>query len=588
MSSPGDPAVTDEGGIQPGLALDAPPLDPGIPLLPARMLNEFVYCPRLAYLEWVQGEWADSADTVHGRGVHRRVDRPRGTPPYAAGREEGAEEIGDRVHVHSLELSSPVLGLVARLDLAEFEGRHAIPVDYKRGRRPHVARGAYEPERVQLCAQALLLEEHGYDSPEGVIYFAGSRERVAVAFDEDLRQSTRRAAAELRLVVSGGRLPAPLEDSPKCSRCSLAAICMPDEVNFLRNGQTPPRPLSVADSPALPMYVQARGAKVSKKGEVLEVSVDDEKVARARLIEVSQLVLQGGVYLTAPALHELMAREVPVTWLSYGGWFLGHTVGIGHKNVELRTAQYRASFDAVQCLRIARDLVSAKIRNQRTMLRRNWKRGEVPETLLREFRQDVEAAERAHDLEQLLGIEGNAAARYFRHFREMLAVSAGDSNSREWSFDFERRNRRPPTDPVNALLSYAYALLTRSVSTTLTAVGFDAYRGFYHQPRYGRPALALDFMEPFRALLADSTVLMVINNGEVGPRDFVRTAGAVNLSEGGRRAFIASFERRMSQEVAHPIFGYSAQYRQIIEIQARLLGRHLLGELERYPNFTTR
>ncbi|HMO49262.1 MAG TPA: CRISPR-associated endonuclease Cas1 [Rubrivivax sp.] len=572
---------------QPALPLDAPPLPPGAPLLPARMVNEYVYCPRLAYLEWVQGEWADSADTVEGRHAHRRVDKRRGTPPEAAAAPTDGDEPAEKLSVHSLELSSDALGLIAKLDLAEFEGRRAVPVDTKRGKRPHVARGAYDPERIQLCAQGLLLEEHGYESPEGVLYFAASRERVKVVFDDELRAATRQAAAGLRLVASGGQMPPPLENSPKCPRCSLSPICLPDELHYLRTQATPPRPLAVGQAPALPMYVQARGAKVSKKGEVLEVSVDDEKVAGARLIDVSQVVLQGGVYLTGPALHELMARQIPVTWLSHGGWFLGHTVGLGHKNVELRSAQFRASFDERHCLMLARDLVAAKIRNQRTLLRRNWKRGELPEALLSEFRRDIDAAERAHDLPQLLGAEGNAAARYFRHFGQMLSAP-GEGSADDWPFDFERRTRRPPTDPVNALLSYAYSLLTRSVAVTLTAVGFDAYRGFYHQSRYGRPALALDVMEPFRPLIADSAVLTAINNGEVGAGDFVRAGGAVNLNERGRRAFIAAFERRMGQEITHPVFGYAAQYRQIVEIQCRLLGRHLLGELDRYPNFTTR
>lgn len=580
------------------LPFDAPPLPAGAPLLPARMVNEYTYCPRLAYLEWVQGEWAESADTVEGRLSHKRVDKPRGQPPKpgksadggeGAGAEE-AESEGERIHVHSLELSSDALGLIAKLDLAEFEGRRAVPVDYKRGKRPHTARGAYEPERVQLCVQALLLEEHDYEVPEGVLYFVASRERVKVLLDDELRAATREAIAGLRLVASGGQIPPPLENSPKCPRCSLAAICLPDELHYLRTQQTPPRPLAVDSVTALPMYVQTRGAKVSKSGDTLEVSVDDERVAGARLIEVSQLVVQGGVYVTAPALQELMARGVPVTWLSHGGWFLGHTIGLGHKNVELRTAQFRASFDQRHCLQIARDLVAAKIRNQRTLLRRNWKSGEMPDELLIQFRQDIDAAERAHNLEQLLGVEGNAAARYFRHFRSMLSA-AGTGQPPEgaaWAFDFERRSRRPPVDRVNALLSYAYSMLTRSVAVTLTAVGFDAFRGFYHQSRYGRPALALDVMEPFRPLIADSAVLMAINNGEVSAGDFVKGGGAVNLNEQGRRAFIAAFERRMSQEITHPIFGYSAQYRQILEIQCRLLGRHLLGEVDRYPNFTTR
>lgn len=579
------PDDADDTPGQACLPLDAPPLPEGVPLLPARMINEYVYCPRLAYLEWVQGEWADTADTVDGRRVHRRVDKPAGQPPLPTGNGDG-DEAETRIHVRSMELSSQALGIAAKLDLAAFEGTRAVSVDYKRGKRPHVARGAYEPERVQLCAQGLLLEEHGYHAPEGVLYFAASRERVPVVFDEELRAATRQAAAGLRLVATGGQMPPPLENSPKCPRCSLVGICLPDEVHYLRLQQTPPRPLAVDQAPALPLYVQARGAKVAKSGEVLEISVDDAVVAKARLINVSQVVLQGGVYLTAPALHELMAREVPVSWLSHGGWFLGHTVGLGHKNVELRTAQYKASFDPAHCLRLARDLVLAKIRNQRTLLRRNWKRGEMPEAVAAGFRHDIEAAEHARDLPQLLGVEGQAAARYFGHFAQMLSLP--DEQAEAWPFDFTRRTRRPPTDRVNALLSYAYALLTRSVAVTLTAVGFDSQRGYYHQSRYGRPSLALDVMEPFRPLVADSAVLTAINNAEVGPADFVTAAGAVNLNEQGRRAFIATFERRLSQEVTHPLFGYAAQYRQIVEIQCRLLGRHLLGEIDRYPNFTTR
>jgi CRISPR-associated protein Cas4 len=145
------------------LPLPFPELSGDLPLLPARMVNEYQYCPRLAYLEWVQGEWADSADTVEGRLAHRRVDKPGGQPPRTAAAEDPqADEEAARIHVRSLELSSVALGLTAKLDLAEFEGTRAVPVDYKRGKRPHVARGAYEPERIQLCAQALLLEEAGY------------------------------------------------------------------------------------------------------------------------------------------------------------------------------------------------------------------------------------------------------------------------------------------------------------------------------------------------------------------------------------------------------------------------------------------
>ena len=554
-----------------------PPAD--APLVPARMVNEYVYCPRLAYLEWVQGEWAESSDTVEGRHAHRRVNRDGGALPPPA-------QVGEspRLHARSVTLSSPGLGVVARLDLIESDGGRVVPVDYKRGKRPHVERGAHDPERVQLCVQGLLLREHGYDCVEGVLYFVASRERVRVAFDDELVAAAQESIEGVRRVAAGGVMPPPLEDSPKCPRCSLVGICLPDEVNHLTRRTTAPRPIAVPCTEALPLYVQARQAKVRKSGETLVVSVDDKKVATARLEETSQVILMGNIYVTTPCLHELMWRDIPVTWHSYGGWFFGHTAGNGHKNVELRTAQYRASFDEAACLRFAKGLVSAKIQNCRTLLRRNWKRDASSQPVLIDLKTDSRRPVRAASLAELLGVEGTAAARYFRAFGAMLQ----EDSSARIGFDFQSRNRRPPTDPVNALLSFAYSLLVRSWTVALAAVGFDPFRGLYHQARYGRPALALDLMEPFRPLIADSVVVQAINNGEVRPIDFKAAAGAVNLTPDGRRRFIATYERRLGHEVVHPLFGYRVSYRRLMEMQARLFGRFLLGELPEYPNFTTR
>lgn len=569
-----------EDGRQFELPLPFPEFSGDLPLLPARMVSEYQYCPRLAYLEWVQGEWADSSDTVEGRHSHRRVDKPSGDLP-----DPGADIEGERIHARSLILSSTRLGVIAKLDVVEGDGTRVVPIDYKRGKRPHVAKGAYDPQRVQLCLQGMLLEEHGYECDFGILYFTASKEQVRVEFDEELRSTTLSAVNGLRLIAAGGQLPPPLEDSPKCPRCSLVGICLPDEINFLRRDGATPRPLAVARDEALPLYVQANRASVRKAGETLEVSVDDQRVTTVGLIDVSQVVLLGNVYMTTPTLHELMRREIPVTWHTYGGWFLGHTVGTGHKNVELRTAQYRASFDERVCLGLSKGFVRAKIQNARTIMRRNWKGEEDPEPLISEFRRDIDQCTRARTMAELLGIEGNAAARYFRNFSQLIRR---DPDTRTFTFDFTRRNRRPPSDPVNALLSYGYSLLSRAWAVTLAAVGFDPYRGFYHQPRYGRPALALDMMEPFRPLIADSAVLMAINNGEVRPSDFISVAGSVNLTPDGRKRFIGTFERRMAQEVTHPLFGYKISYRRLMEIQARLLGRFLLGDLVDYPNFTTR
>ncbi|MGH8503625.1 MAG: CRISPR-associated protein Cas4, partial [Gammaproteobacteria bacterium] len=237
---------------QKDLPLPFPELAGDMPLLPARMVNEYQYCPRLAYLEWVQGEWASSSDTVEGTHAHRRVDKPAGDLPPP-----GDTQQDEKIHARSITLSSNRLGLIAKLDLIEGEGNVVTPVDYKRGKRPHVAKGAYDPERVQICVQALILEEHGYTCNEGIIYFVSGKERVRVVFYEELRALTMNAIQGLRFVAAGGQMPPPLEDSPKCPRCSLVGICLPDEVNYLQRGNVEPRPLAVARDEALPVYVRA-------------------------------------------------------------------------------------------------------------------------------------------------------------------------------------------------------------------------------------------------------------------------------------------------------------------------------------------
>jgi CRISPR-associated endonuclease Cas1 len=312
---------------------------------------------------------------------------------------------------------------------------------------------------------------------------------------------------------------------------------------------------------------------------MLVIQTEESGETTARLIDTSHLVLVGAVDVTAPVLHELMRREIPVSWYSGSGWFLGHTVGTGHRNVELRTAQYRGSFDPAVCLRLARGLVASKLRNCRTLLRRNTRENTSLEASLGGLRRAVRAVGEAKTLGELLGVEGNGAAIYFAGFGAMLRENGADLPH----FAFENRNRRPATDPVNAMLSFAYAMLVRELTATMTAVGFDPYRGFYHQPRYGRPALALDIMEPFRPILADSVVITAINNGEVKAGDFVRAGRACALTPSGRKKMIAAFERRLAQEITHPVFGYRLSYRRLLEVQARLLGRHLMGEIPDLP-----
>ena len=319
----------------------------------------------------------------------------------------------------------------------------------------------------------------------------------------------------------------------------------------------------------------------------VKISDEEQGETRVRFIDISDVALFGNVSITTPALSALFEREIPVTFHSHGGWFRGIAHGIGHRNVEVRTAQYRMSFDEKSCLRFAQDLVAAKIMNQRTMLRRNWRgSSEGRQAVLNHLRAASRSVGKAANSTELLGKEGSAAAAYFRAFAFLLKQPNKDDGMAP--FRFETRNRRPPTDPVNAMLSLAYAMLTRHLMIAVASVGLDPYRGFYHAPRYGRPALALDLMEPFRPIIADSVVISAINTGEVGPTDFVIGATGTSFTQSGRRRFVAAFERRLSQETTHPVFGYRVSMRRMLLVQARLLSRFLLGELPRYPHYLPR
>ncbi len=565
---------------------DGPPPPRELPdLVPARMLNEFTYCPRLGYLEWVQGEWADSLDTHQGTFRHRRVDeadRKQFDAPDGGGTKQEDAFPPEPLHARSVMLSALGEGLVAKLDLLELDGDLATPVDYKRGRVPDVPEGAWEPERVQLCAQGLILCENGYTSNEGVLYFVESNRRVTIPFDDALVRRTRELLEHFRATAVLGEIPPPLVDSPKCPRCSLVGICLPDETNLLaepeRTTKDGTRRLLPARDDALPLYVQEQGDRLGKSGDRITVKRKRDVVREVKLKDVSQVCLFGNVQVSAQAIAELADRGIPVCHFSYGGWFRALTSGLVHKNVELRIAQFAIAADPRRSLEFARRFVFGKVKNSRTLLRRH-----LPELLrapLQRLTGFAKQAEEADNADSLLGIEGMAAKVYFGGFFQLLEGGH--------AFDVDGRNRRPPTDPVNALLSFVYGLLVKELTVVCHAVGLDPMLGLYHRPRYGRPSLALDLAEEFRPLVADSTVLTLVNNGEVRESNFLERGGAVALTPAGRKSVIAAFERRLETLVTHPLFGYRVSYRRIPEVQTRLFARTLLGELDAYPNFLTR
>jgi CRISP-associated protein Cas1 len=544
-------------------------------LVPARMVNEFSYCRRLFFLEWVHAQFADNVDTVEGRWHHRSVDEQAGAVPLP--------EEGDVRVATSVMLSSTELGLVAKIDLLEgAPDGTVVPVDTKRGSPPNLPERAWEPERVQVCVQALLLREHGYRCERGMLWFAETRQRVPVDLDDALVDRTLELLADLRRIASSSDPPPPLVDSPKCPRCSLVGICLPDEVNTLaERSEAPPRQLVPRDDTPKPLYVTEQGAVITKDKGRINVTKQGERLASVRVLDVSQVCIYGNAQVSSQILREFFAREIPVCWFTFGGWFSGMAVGLPGRNVELRRRQTIVA--AQGGLEIARRVVNGKILNSRTLLRRNSR--ERSDALLGQLKRLADQALEVTSTGSLLGIEGTAARLYFKAFPTMLREEKRLPGS---PFNFEGRNRRPPTDPVNCLLGYVYGLLTKELTATAYAIGFDPFQGFYHRPRFGRPALALDLAEEFRPLIAESVVLNLVNNGEVSAGDFLVRAGGVTLTQSGRKAVLASYERRMAKELRHPLFGYQASYRRILEVQCRLLAAHLLGEIPAYVPVTTR
>jgi CRISPR-associated protein Cas1 len=556
--------------------LDRSAFDAEVPeLVPARMVNEFSYCPRLFFLEWVHAQFADNLDTVEGRWHHRAVDEQAGAVPLP--------EEGDVRVARSVMLSSPALGLVAKIDLLEgAPDGTVVPVDTKRGAPPDVSEGAWEPERVQVCVQGLLLREAGYRCERAVLWFAETRQRVVVELDDALVARTTQLLGELRSVAASSIAPPPLVDSPKCPRCSLVGICLPDEVNTLADRSTmPPRQLLPRSDAPKPLYVTEQGSVLGKDKGRIEVTKHGERLASVRLLDVSQVCIYGNAQISTQLLRELFAREVPICWFSHGGWFSGLAEGLPGRNVELRRRQTIVA--AQGGLDIARRIVRGKVLNSRTLLRRNTR--DRSDTVLAQLKALADQALEVDSVGSLLGVEGTAARIYFGSFASMLRE---DKRLPGGAFTFEGRNRRPPMDPVNCLLGYVYGLLTKELTATAYGIGFDPYQGFYHRPRFGRPALALDLAEEFRPLIAESVVVNLVNNGEVTAGDFLVRAGGVALTPNGRKAVVAAYERRMATELQHPLFGYKVSYRRILEVQCRLLAAHLLGEIPAYVPVTTR
>lgn len=329
------------------------------------------------------------------------------------------------------------------------------------------------------------------------------------------------------------------------------------------------------------LYVQTQGIYLRQEGETVVAEKDGQVLMRLPIHTLSGLVTFGNVMCSPFLLHLCAERGVAVSFLSEHGRFLARATGPVSGNVLLRVAQVRAHDDPDRKGDIARSCVAGKIANDRNLLLRRMRdHGDTPalrtaaaalaDVLLRLRDSPPDAA-------RIRGLEGEAAAAHFAAFNDLLLAN------RE-AFAIASRNRRPPTDPMNALLSFLYTLLAHDCRGALEGVGLDPQVGFLHELRSGRPSLALDLMEEFRAPVADRLALTLVNRQQLAPKDFKTTeSGAVQLSESARKDVLLAWQQRKLETVTHPFLDEKVPVGLLPHLQALLLARHLRGDLDAYP-----
>jgi CRISPR-associated protein Cas1 len=562
-------------------------------LWPARNVAEFAYCPRLFYFMEVEGIHVASHDTEAGQRIHKRVNSPsaRIKRVDAAGPE--ANDADRPTVARSLTLSDQKLGLMAVLDLAEIRGQHATPIEYRKGkpRRPYstspdlprnesLAPEPWPTDRIQLAFQTILLERAGYSVDHGILYYASERCRIEVPITDELRKEAMDTLEAARFAATQPR-PLPLLNDPKCPRCSLHSVCLPDEIHAARGDQQTPRNLWPPRDDGIHIVAQSHGTKVGIRGATLHVTeVSQGVVQEIPLASLESLSLLGTVQISTQALHTLTDRNIPVTFLSAAGRLISIVDPMDSISADTRRNQVRAFDRPERCLELSRALIAAKIRNQRTLLMRNA--NELPKLAREALVDQAASAEKAESLASLRGHEGQAAAIYFEHFGRMLNGELRDE------FDEHGRQRRPPTDPVNSCLSMAYSMLTHECIAALRTARLEPSIGAMHVSRPGRPALALDLMEPFRPLIADSLAITAFNRAELRPGHFQKTAAGCLFSEHGRKAFFEAYGRRMSDEITHPTFGYKLSYRRMLILHARMIAAWINGEIATLSFLMTR
>lgn len=539
-----------------------PVLDSHAPALRVESLHAFAYCPRLYYLQEIERISVPHERVYAGRQLHAALE---------------ADEDGEAV---SMELASEALGLVGKVDCVRRRDGSHLPYEHKRGKPARNRENTPEPwpsDRLQLIAYAVLLEEaFGQPIPEGRIRYHAANVTVRVPIDDRVRTDLRDAIAEAHRLRDTVDRP-PITDNPRlCEKCSLAPVCLPEEVRHDREPERDPIRLFPPDRDGTTLHVVGHGTNVGISADSIVLKPREGSESKLPARGVDTVLLHGFNQISTQAIRKCVEHGISVHWLSVSGHHTASLVPTAGQ-VQRRVRQYRALADDDTCVRLAKQLAGAKVEAQYRYLMRASRgddeaRADVQRSLnaIQPLLADIP---RAADRDSLRGLEGTAAVHYFASLRKLLGPQVHDD------LRSDSRSRRPPQDRFNALLSYGYGLLHTSVMRAVLASGLEPALGFFHTPRSAAYPLVLDLMELFRVSLWDMPLVGSLNRGQWDPAaDFTVTRTKVWLSEAGRRKAIGLFEDRLQETWKHPVLNYSLSYVRTIELEARLLEKEWTGE----------
>lgn len=525
-------------------------------------LHALAYCERLFYLEEVEEIRVADANVYAGRTLHLEL---------------AAEDCLDS---RSFELSSEALGLVGKLDALRHRDGQWIPYEHKRGRcaktrdrKPE----SWPSDAIQTCAYAMLLEESlGQPVVEARVRYHASALTVRVPVDAEARRLVVQAVERARLLRRQPDRPPHCQNSKLCLHCSLAPVCLPEEERLATDPDWEPVRLFPSRQEGQVLHVLGHRSQVGRSGETLVLRGEEGTEQAVPVNGILGVVIHGYSQVTTQAIHLCASHGIPVHWLTPGGRYAAG-LAVDSGPVQRRIRQYRALTDPDICLRLARCLAQAKVEHQLRFLLRATRgesgRSSAVLSSLEVIRDSLHSIHRAASLEILRGMEGNAARTYFAVLPELLLPDTPEE------LYPHGRSRRPPKDRFNALLSFGYSLLYRSVLQSILAVGLEPAFGFFHTPRSAAHPLVLDIMELFRVAVWDMPLVASINRRQWIPgEDFAVTAPAVWLSDSGRTKAIRLFEGRLDEVWRHPVTDYSLSYARAIELEVRLLEKEWSGQ----------